>query len=500
MSGLRVYAGWRRAAAPAAQTDNGPPGEATDGRAARAGTPALAALAAAACLAASACAASPPPDESAGASSTASTAPPSSAPAPSASPDAASSTSSTADVASPTANAASAATPASTSAATAPSSTAAASTLPPPRVLTVEVILTDLENPRGVGLDAQGGLMVAEAGYGEDAEAPILRTGRLTRFLDLDGDGSYGGEGEAERWLDNMFSFNSVNKYETGRDEVSGPTDVLVHEDGRVYLSLDGGIDQSGGHFVLFELDWNGEVLREIPQHSNMTGIGFSPDGRSIYATQSTLNQLIEIDLETGQGRQVAAFDDLHSGQQAVPAGLAVSPDGGVLVALFSGVAKAEGEACRFVPEVMCDGRYLPLVPTDAKVVRVDPETGAVTDEVTGLTAAVDVAVDGGGNVFVVEMAADHAQLFHQGVDLFAHNLPALHGGYIRFSGKVTMHPPDGGEPRILAEGLDQPTNITAAPGGVLYVSTGQGTPGRPIPGPEGSTVVIGEVIRITGY
>lgn len=171
-----------------------------------------------------------------------------------------------------------------------------------------------------------------------------------------------------------------------------------------------------------------------------------------------------------------------------------------MLVALFSGVAKAEGEACRFAPEAMCDGRYLPLVPTDAKVVRVDPETGAVTDEITGLTAAVDVAVDGEGNVFVVEMAADHAQLFHQGVDLFAPNLPALHGGYIRFSGKVTMHPADGGEPRILAEGLDQPTNITAAPGGVLYVSTGQGTPGRPIPGPEGRTVITGEVIRITGY
>lgn len=490
MSGVRVYAGRRRAAAVTAQTNNGPPGEATDGRAARAGIPALAVLAAAACLAASACAAAPPPDESTGASST--------APAPSA--QAPSTASAAASSAPSTTNAAPTATPASTSAATAPSSTAAASTLPPPRVLTVEVILTDLENPRGVGLDEQGGLMVAEAGYGEDAEAPILRTGRLTRFLDLDGDGSYGGEGEAERWLDNMISFNSVNKYETGRDEVSGPSDVLVHEDGRVYLSLDGGIDQSGGHFTLFELDRNGAVLREMPQHSNMTGIGFSPDGRSIYATQSTLNQLIEIDLETGQGRQIAAFDDLHSGQQAVPAGLAVSPDGGVLVALFSGVAKAEGEACRFVPEVMCDGRYLPLVPTDAKVVRVDPETGAVADEVTGLTAAVDVAVDGGGNVFVVEMAADHAQLFHQGVDLFASNLPALHGGYIRFSGKVTMHPPDGGEPRILAEGLDQPTNITAAPGGVLYVSTGQGTPGRPIPGPEGRTVVIGEVIRITGY
>ena len=75
-------------------------------------------------------------------------------------------------------------------------------------------------------------------------------------------------------------------------------------------------------------------------------------------------------------------------------------------------------------PKAMCDGRYLPLIPTDAKVVRVDPDTGAVTDEVTGLTAAVDVAVDSEGNVFVVEMGADHAQLFHLGVDLFLADLP----------------------------------------------------------------------------
>ncbi len=384
---------------------------------------------------------------------------------------------------------------------TAPATTAAPAATTAPKVLSVEVIITDLENPRGIGIDRRGTLIIAESGYGEDAEAPILRTGRLTRFLDRNADGDFDDPEETERWLDNLISFNSVNKYDTGRDEVSGPTDVLVHADGRVYLSLDGGIDQSGGTFILFEMDERGAVLREIPQYSNMTGIGFSPDQRRIYATQSTLNQLIEIDLETGDRREIVTFEDLRSGQQAVPAGLGVDPGtGDVLVALFSGVAKAEGEACRFVPEAMCDGRYLPLVPTDAKVVRVDPETGAVTDEVTGLTAAVDVAVDHDGNVFVVEMAADHAQLFHRGVDLFAPDIPALHGGYVRFSGKVTMHPPGGAEPRILADGLDEPTNITVGPDGVLYVSTGQGTPGRPIPGPEGRTVIVGEVIRITGY
>ena len=368
-------------------------------------------------------------------------------------------------------------------------------------MLTVEIVLTDLENPRGIGIDAEGALLIAEAGYGEDAEPLILRTGRLTRYLDRNGDGDFEDPGEAERWLDNLFSFNSVNKYETGRDEVSGATDVLVHADGRVFLSLDGGIDETGGTFILYELDSTGVLLREIPQHSNMTGIGFGPDQGSVYASQSTHNSLIEIDLKSGDRRKIVTFDDLHSGQQAVPAGLGVDPvTGDVLVALFSGVAKAEGEACRFVPDVMCDGRYLPLIPTDAKVVRVDPATGAVTDEVIGLTAALDVAVDAQGNLFVVEMAADHAQLFHPGVDLFLADLPALHGGYIRFSGKVTMYPGGGGEPRILAEGLDQPTNITVGPDGALYVSTGQGTPGRPIPGPEGRTLVVGEVLRITGY
>ena len=377
--------------------------------------------------------------------------------------------------------------------------TSAASAVP--EVLTVEVVITDLENPRGVGIDAEGALLIAEAGYGEDAEPLILRTGRLTRFLDGNGDGDFEDPGETQRWLDNLFSFNSVNKYETGRDEVSGATDVLVHEDGRVFLSLDGGIDETGGTFILYELDESGTLLREIDQDSNMTGIGFAPDQLSVYASQSTHNSLIEIDLESGESRHIVTFEDLYSGQQAVPAGIGVDPTtGDVLVALFSGVAKAEGEACRFVPEEMCDGRYLPLIPTDAKVVRVDPDTGAATDEVTGLTAALDVAVDSEGNVFVVEMAADHAQLFHVGVDLFLADLPALHGGYVRFSGTLTMYPAGGGDPRILAEGLDQPTNVTVAPDGALYVSTGQGTPGRPIPGPEGRTEIVGEVLRITGY
>ena len=62
------------------------------------------------------------------------------------------------------------------------------------------------------------------------------------------------------------------------------------------------------------------------------------------------------------------------------------------------------------------------------------------------------------------------------------------------------MYPSDGRPERVLAAGLDEPTNITIGPDGALYISTGQGTPGRPIPGPNGRTAIVGKIIRITGY
>jgi len=350
---------------------------------------------------------------------------------------------------------------------------------------TVDVILTDLRNPRGVVVDAEGGVLVAEAGLGDDAADVTQRTGRLTRFIDRNNDGDFGDPGEIERWFEHLASYNAMNVYATGRDEVSGPSDVALHVDGRVFLSVDGGFDE----FALLEINPGGSIGRNLSGRSNMTGIALALSGRTIFATESTLNQLIEVSLESGERREIVVFPPLESGQQAVPAGLAVDPrNGDVLVALFSGVAQAE------------DGSFVPFVVGDAKVVRVDPETGSVVDEIIGLTTAVDVAIDGFGAVFVVEMATDYAELFDGGVDLEDRNAPPRHGGYLRFSGKVTVYPQDGSRPRVLAGGLDAPTNITLADDGDLYVSTGQGTPARPIPGPDGPTVIVGQVLRITGF
>ena len=349
----------------------------------------------------------------------------------------------------------------------------------------MEVILTGLQNPRGIALDSHGGLLVAEAGSGNDPVDVRQRSGRLTRFIDRNGDGDFGDPGETEPWFEHLASYNAMNVYATGRDEVSGPSDIALHGDGRVFLSVDGGFEE----FALLEISPGGSMGRNLAARSNMTGIALAVDERSIFATESTLNQLIEVSLEGGDRRDIAAFSTLDSEQQAVPAGIAVDPaNGDVLVALFSGVAPAD------------DGSFIPFIPGDAKVVRVDPLTGRVVDEIAGLTTAVDVAIDELGNIFVIEMAADHAELFANGADLHDPDAIPQHGGYLRFSGKVTMYPADGGPPRILAGGLDSPTNVTLGDDGALYVSTGQGTPGRPIPGPDGPTVIVGEVIRITGF
>lgn len=349
----------------------------------------------------------------------------------------------------------------------------------------MSVVLTDLRNPRGVALDSEGGLLVAEAGLGDDPADVTQRTGRLTRFVDRNGDGDFADLGEIEPWFEHLASYNAMNVYATGRDEVSGPSDVAVHDDGRVFLSVDGGFDE----FALFEISQGRSIGRDLSGRSNMTGLALSLDGLSLFATESTLNQLVEISLESGERRDIVVFPTLSSGQQPVPAGLAVDPlTGDVLVALFSGVALAE------------DGSFIPFVSGDAKVVRVDSGSGRIVDEISGLTTAVDVAIDTFGNVFVVEMATDYAGLFDRGTDLSEPNLPVRHGGYVRFSGRVTVYPRDGGPPRVLADGLDAPTNITFGSDGALYVSTGQGTPGRAIPGPDGPTVIVGEVLRISGF
>ena len=48
--------------------------------------------------------------------------------------------------------------------------------------------------------------------------------------------------------------------------------------------------------------------------------------------------------------------------------------------------------------------------------------------------------------------------------------------------------------------GLTHQPTLPLGPDGALYISAGQGTPGRPIPGPDGPTTIVGAILRITDY
>ena len=350
---------------------------------------------------------------------------------------------------------------------------------------TVEVILTNLENPRGIVVLESGDLLVAQAGTGLRSVDPTLWTGKLTLFSDLNGDGDFNDEAEAEPWFSHFPSYNALSTYATGGDEVGGPVDVLRHSDGRVFLSVDGGPDEIALHVISPERF----VGRTLADRANMNGIAFDRDQGRLFAVESGTNTLIEISFQS-EIREIVNFPLLVSGQQAVPAGLTVDPrTGEVLVALFSG---------RVVNDQT--GETIPFVAGESKIVRVNPETGRVTDEITGLTTAVDVAVDLTGNLYVVEMASDFADNLPRSYDLFGESATAVHGGYLRYSGRLTLFPASGEPPRVLLAGLDAPTNITLASDGALYLSTGQGTPGRAIPGPDGLRNIVGEILRITNY
>ena len=78
---------------------------------------------------------------------------------------------------------------------------------------------------------------------------------------------------------------------------------------------------------------------------------------------------------------------------------------------------------------------------------------------------------------------------------LFDPDAEPVHGGYLRYNGRVSVYPADGSQPHMLADELDMPTNITIGPDGALYISVSQGAPGRLKPGPGGPVRIVGEIL-----
>jgi sugar lactone lactonase YvrE len=116
--------------------------------------------------------------------------------------------------------------------------------------------------------------------------------------------------------------------------------------------------DREHGQAALYRLDPGGEMTMVLPERTISNGIGWSPDGTTMYYIDSATQQIAQFpyDLDSAElgDRELFAEIDLADG---LPDGLTVDAEGGVWVCLFGG-----GRLRRYRPDGSLDQEIvLPL-------------------------------------------------------------------------------------------------------------------------------------------
>ena len=137
-----------------------------------------------------------------------------------------------------------------------------------------------------------------------------------------------------------------VDRFEGKR--LNSPNDVVVKSDGSIWFTdppfgLPGQRDGKELDFQgVFRLDPDGRLRLLVRDMSRPNGIGLSPNGRTLYVTDSSRVHLkaftFKPDGTVGAGRVLAKMPPWKSGVQGVPDGLTVNASGHVLVAGPGGV------------------------------------------------------------------------------------------------------------------------------------------------------------------
>lgn len=321
------------------------------------------------------------------------------------------------------------------------------------------LVAEGLLNPRGVHLQDDGSLLLAEAGSGRPDE-PF--SGRISL---LRADPATPGA-----WLPRETlaeGYRSMNmQARMLRDEIMGLSDIAFG-DGRWLASH---TDYVAGSKLL-------DLQYSPPEpvchgQGNLNALCYHPTRRSWLAVKPDTNHLVEF--RPGQEEQVLVeLPDLERGQEAVPVTLVHEPaTDAVLISLFSG--ELHGDPQR---------KGVDFADKAGQVIRVWPDSGQIECVIDGLQLPTGLALDSEGQVLVLELCESLQQ------PLTADwNGEPRHGGFTRFSGRLLHCDLRSAEITVLARDLDTPSNLCLVPGGVL-VSEGMGLSGRPLPTPEGGVV-----------
>ncbi|HRN61016.1 MAG TPA: ScyD/ScyE family protein [Gammaproteobacteria bacterium] len=320
----------------------------------------------------------------------------------------------------------------------------------------VEVVMSGLDNPRGLAFAPNGALYVAESGRGGTHPCISIRgtafchgsTGAISRLH----------KGRQDRIVQGLPSIADAAGTETG-----GPNDVSFQ--GNVaYVTIGfAGVDPSQrsvfgaagkvyGHLLKVNPNGKWQVVADISAHEashNPAGGPLETNPFAVLAepgaqfvTDAAGNSLLRV-AANGTMTTVATFPSRpFAATDAVPTGFARGPDGAIYLGQLTGV---------------------PFVDGAANIFRIAPGQ-APTAWQSGFKTIIDLDFAADGSLYVLEHATG----------------PVFFVG----PGRIIRIAPDGSRSVVLA-GLDRPTGLAVGPDGALYVSN------------RGITAMAGEVLRI---
>ena len=317
------------------------------------------------------------------------------------------------------------------------------------------VVMSGLDNPRGLAFAPNGALYVAEAGRGGSGPCVVLP--RETRCFGMSGAITRLWQGQQERVVDGLPSHATPE----GTD-ASGPTDISFQGTGGAYvtLGLGGGPDfrqalgsEDSGRLLHLAASGRWKVVADVamyefafnpaggPVDSNPFGVLAEPKGRVI--VDAGANALLQVRAD-GTMETLAVFPSQSNPTpvgppsiEAVPTSVARGPDGQLYVGQLTG---------------------FPFVPGLATIYRVTPGQAQPVVHCAGFKMIMDLAFEADGSLLVVEHAT--------GGLLFPTN-----------SGQLSRVAPDCSRTTLLA-GLDRPTSIAVGNDGAIYVTNHGVTPG----------------------